>query len=134
LQGAIRLIIDGDPVPWKAHGGYGRRSFNPRWKEKEYFQHKIEEQYDGPLISSAVSLDTIFYVSIPKSASKKKRELMLSGGIRPTKRPDATNMRKFTEDCLNGTVLEDDSQVVNGCLQKWYSETPRTEIIVVALV
>ena len=64
------------------------------------------------------------YFSIPKSASKKKRAAMLTGDIRPTKRPDADNVLKCM-DALNGIAFRDDSQIVRATIDKYYDAAPR---------
>lgn len=50
---------------------------------------------------------------------------MLEGKIRPTTRPDRTNFCKLAEDILNGIMYLDDSQIVGGSVEKWYSDNPR---------
>lgn len=69
-----------------------------------------------------------FYFPIPKSTSKKNKELMRSGKIRPTKKPDVDNCVKAILDALNGLAYHDDSQVVEVEALKFYSEEPRVEI------
>ena len=126
----IEIVIPGTPIPWKSHGGYGRKSYDPRYLEKQTFREIIRDQYQGELIDYAIDLDTIFYLQIPASVSQKTKEKMLSGEIRPTKRPDGTNMRKLYEDCLKKTVITDDSIVVGGRTEKWYGVNPRTILMI----
>lgn len=70
------------------------------------------------------------YYSIPKSASKKKRALMLEGSIRPTKKPDMDNVLKVVADSLNQVAYKDDTQIVDAQCRKFYSEEPRIEVII----
>jgi Holliday junction resolvase RusA-like endonuclease len=125
----ILLQVDGIPVPWAAHQGFGRRAFNPRMKERMQAQWQIKAQYNqkqplcGPLWA-----EFIFHIPIPKATSKAKRIQMLAGMIFPYTRPDRTNYLKFIEDCLNGIVISDDAQIVAGPVTKIYSETPKTII------
>ena len=56
----------------------------------------------------------------PESASKKKKLEMISGKIRPTKRPDADNVLKAIADSLNGLAYHDDAQVVEMQATKVY--------------
>lgn len=72
------------------------------------------------------------YFSIPKSASKKKRAAMLTGEIRPTKRPDADNVLKCM-DALNGIAYRDDSQVVRAIVDKYYDTAPRLIVTITEL-
>ena len=51
-------------------------------------------------------------MTIPASASAKKRAAMADGSIRPTKRPDLDQFVKAALDGMNGVVYRDDSQVV----------------------
>lgn len=68
------------------------------------------------------------YYSIPKSVSKKKRESMLCGIIRPTKKPDCDNISKVICDSLNKIAFRDDSAIVHLLVKKFYGETPRVEV------
>lgn len=70
---------------------------------------------------------TAFY-QIPKSASKKKSDVMLSGEIRPTKKPDLSNVIKCVEDALNGVAYGDDSQIVWLMGEKYYSNIPCVKV------
>src|SRR5579859_7626013 len=127
----INLTIPGIPIPWKSHAGYGRRSYNPRFKEKQFAQYYIKEQWEEfaiGIITGAVAVHFLFHMPIPTSTSKKKKVEMLDGTIPHTKRPDCTNMQKFYEDCLKGIVILDDSLVKSVSSDKIYSEEPRTTI------
>lgn len=65
---------------------------------------------------------------IPKSASKKRAEMMRSGAIMHTQRPDADNIAKAVLDALNGLAYHDDAQVCELSVSKAYSDSPATEI------
>ena len=69
------------------------------------------------------------YFPIPKSTSKKKHQQMVDGEIRHTKKCDADNLAKAILDALNGIAFYDDSQVCELLVYKYYSDTPRVEII-----
>lgn len=75
-----------------------------------------------------LAMEIIAYQGIPKSASKKKQELMRQGAIRPTKKPDWDNIAKIVCDALNETAYPDDRQIVSAELSKYYSHSPRVEI------
>ncbi len=70
------------------------------------------------------------YYSIPSSASKKKRRMMIEKEIRPTKKPDADNIIKVVADSLNQVAYRDDSQIVDTMIRKYYSEQPRIEVVI----
>ena len=126
----IQLEIEGIPVSWKSHAGFGRRSFNPRFREKDYVTYHIKKQYSLPPIQGPVFITYDFYFPIPRSTSKVKRSKMLKDELSHIKRPDASNCIKFYEDCLKTIVIEDDSQVVEMIAKKHYSDHPRTYIII----
>lgn len=53
---------------------------------------------------------------------------MLTGEIRPTKKPDWDNIGKVVCDALNKIAYDDDSCIVDGAVHKWYSEEPRVVV------
>ena len=115
------------PVPWKAHGGTGRRAFNPRYVEKEFYQFHIKRQYTHNLpIVIAVAVEADFYFPVPVGTSKVKTEKMLSRRIHHIKRPDLDNCCKFLLDCIKEIVIKDDSQVISLLANKLYSDKSRT--------
>lgn len=61
---------------------------------------------------------------IPKRTSKRQREQMLEGIMLPIVRPDIDNIYKAVLDALNGVAYDDDKQVVEGEMRKYYGEKP----------
>ena len=59
---------------------------------------------------------------IIKSASKKDKARMLSGELKPTKKPDADNIVKIICDALNNIAYKDDTQIVELEFKKAYGE------------
>lgn len=86
--------------------------------------------YGQTMLDGELDIDVKLFFQIPKSASKKKQELMELGKIRPTKRPDIDNCLKIITDALNGIAYKDDSQIVQATVSKYYSNTPRAEVII----
>ncbi len=72
----------------------------------------------------------IAYYPIAKSTSKKKRQQMLAGLIRPTKKPDLDNVIKSILDALNKVAYHDDTQIVSLSMEKFYSDSPRVEVTI----
>lgn len=68
------------------------------------------------------------YFEIPKSTSKKKKDLMLKNILRPTKKPDMDNIIKIIADALNKIAYYDDKQIIECSIRKYYSYKPRVEI------
>ncbi|WP_353096194.1 RusA family crossover junction endodeoxyribonuclease [Tissierella praeacuta] len=90
----------------------------------------IEQYKDADLLGGDLSVTINFYFPIPKSTSKKNRELMLKGEIRHNKRPDIDNCIKSITDALNNIAYKDDGQIVQIIASKVYSEEPRTEVCI----
>ena len=55
---------------------------------------------------------------------------MLEGEIRHTKKPDAENVSKSILDALNKLAYDDDSNIVELHIEKWYSDSPRAEVFI----
>ena len=62
--------------------------------------------------------------TIPKSKSKRDKARMLSGELRPTKKPDCDNIVKIICDALNGIAYPDDKQITDASIQKVYGDVP----------
>lgn len=130
----IHLVIDGLPVSWKAHAGYGRKSFNPRFREKEFYQWQIKSQWNkGEPFRGPVHLEMDYHLPVPVGSSKIRKQQMLANIIRHTKRPDLDNFDKFLSDCLIGIVIEDDSQICEKSCKKIYSEHSQTIVRILLL-
>jgi Holliday junction resolvase RusA-like endonuclease len=71
------------------------------------------------------------YYSIPKSTSKKDRELIKQGLKKPTKKPDIDNIAKIILDSLNGIAYKDDTQVVSLTVHKiYYGNEPFVDVFI----
>lgn len=81
----------------------------------------------------ALAIDIMAHFPIPKSVSKKKADMMRSGKIRPTKKPDIDNCIKSICDALNGIAYYDDAQIVEVTVWKFYSDEPKAEITIRAV-
>ena len=73
------------------------------------------------------------YYSVPKSTSKKRRASMISGDIRPMKKPDLDNVIKIIADSLNNVAYKDDTQIVTCKCYKYYSDEPKVVVTIVEL-
>lgn len=128
-------IVPGEPVPQGRPRFSVRnnhvRAHDPRKNVnyKAYIQLiAAESKPDAPVVVP-VRLGLKIYRSIPKSWSKKRKASADAGQIRPTTKPDISNVLKGVEDALNGIWYHDDSQIVEyGEIGKWYSTCPRIEI------
>ena len=79
----------------------------------------------------AIKMIVNIYVEVPKSTRKLSREAMLLGFIRPTvKNGDVDNLFKAITDALNGVAYDDDSQIVDAQIRKFYGKQARAEITI----
>lgn len=89
---------------------------------------KGAQQMAGPC-----AVEVLAHFSIPKRASKSKRDAMLAGAIRPTKKPDGDNILKAVCDGINGVVWSDDVQAVDSRVVKLYGSKPGVHVMVASL-
>ena len=82
------------------------------------------------LLEGSLQAEIICYYSIPKSASKNKKEQMRRNISRPTKTPDADNVAKAVLDALNKTAFDDDKQIVELIVHKYYGDTPLVKLLI----
>lgn len=78
-----------------------------------------EIPFQGPL-----RLSLNIFLPIPKSKPVKWKRAAEYGGIRPTTKPDISNVVKHLEDVMNGTFFADDRQIVTLVVRKFYAEIP----------
>ena len=132
----IEFTIPGAPRgkgrPRFARTGKYVRTYTP--KDTASYENLItlefERQCPGAFLEKEVPIrmEVLAYYQIPKSASKSKKESMLRGKMRPTKKPDSSNVVKAIEDALNGIAYHDDAQIVETIIRRWYGEVPRVEV------
>jgi len=125
------IRIDGDPKgkdrPRFARG----HTYTPK-PTKDYEKKVVEAFKDvyNDMLDGALEVSIDVYYKPTKSTSKKDRLLMLGGHIRPAKKPDADNIAKIILDALNGHAYEDDKQVVELTVKKFYAETAHTDVYI----
>ena len=126
----LTFEIIGNPVPQKQTKFIRStgRAYNPSKKDLEAIQRKVRPFAPKDPLTCALSMQIYFYLPIPASTSKKKRELMLRGRVRHIKKPDADNLAYLVTNALKNIVYHDDSQIDWFSVQKFYSDQPRTII------
>ncbi len=133
----MKIVVPGKPIAKKRPRFFRRGNFvgtyNSQETEEGRWLHSAQSQVEYKVIVFPIQVIMDFYLPIPKSTSKKKRQEMLIGNERPVKKPDIDNLEKFCLDCLNGVAWDDDCQVVKMVSEKHYSDNPRTEIEIVEI-
>ena len=138
----IHITIPGRPIA-KARPRFFRRgafvgTYNPQETEEGRWQVSatVQLQAQDPDYRSnrPIRLECLFYMPIPESWSKKRKEdlggLLAGFGKGHTTKPDLNNLIKWVEDCLNGIAWKDDSQVYQITAEKRYDTEPRTEVYI----
>jgi len=134
----IHFVVPGKPFgkqrPRVACRGKFRKAYTP--DETIAYENLVKLFYtqvaNGEMFpeDAELEIEIMAYYEIPKAASKVKREKMLSGEIRPTKRPDIDNVAKAIYDSLNKVAYHDDAAIVESRIMKFYSCNPRVEVII----
>lgn len=123
--------IKGQPRPRACKAGNHIRLYDPEcsvnYKNlvKECCLRALEEAgipYPVHLSDQGFTVHIDANFAIPKSFSKKKREMANGGAIKVTKKPDADNIGKIICDSLNDVLWYDDSQVTSLSINKQYGE------------
>lgn len=124
----MKLIIPLAPVAKSRPHFSNGHAYTPR-KTREYEDavRLIAQAAKIRAITGEISMTVYFYMPIPKSWSNAKKQRAESEEIRPTTKPDLSNLVKAIEDALNGIAYKDDSQIVKLTAEKYYG-VPRTEI------
>jgi Holliday junction resolvase RusA-like endonuclease len=131
----ISLKLYGDPVPQKrprfARRGNFVHTYDEQAKMKEGYKWQLKSQYREDLLSVPLLVDITFFMPIPESTSKARKTEMIRGKYYHMKRPDLDNLEKFLLDCLIGTVIEDDSIIVEVRKRKIYCSKSGTELMII---
>lgn len=128
------MVIEGEAVPQgrpriTTAGGFPRAYDPPKSRDyKAKVRAEAAKAAPRTPLEGPVVLEIIVNRKIPKSWSKKKQEDAFYGRVRPTSKPDLTNLIKGIEDALNGVWYVDDSQIIEEHLYKTYSTRPRVKI------
>lgn len=135
----IVLIIDGNPFgkqrPRVVRTGKGAsRAFtSEKTMQYESYVKVLYRRKYGRHTSfkedDELHLDIKAYYEIAKSTPKYLKEMMLTGVVKPTKKPDVDNIIKIIADSLNEVAYKDDKQIVACSCQKFYASNPRVELV-----
>jgi len=137
IDNTYSLIIPGKPMgkqrPRFSSFGKFTKVYTPKEtldKEKEIKKLFLQKYPKHDTIESAIKVEVIAYMYIPKSTSKKKKQMMLNDDIKSIIKPDVDNIAKLILDALNGLAFKDDKQIVELVCYKRYSDEPRSEITI----
>lgn len=129
----VKITLPVTPVPKgrpKTTIRYGRAViYTPEktLKFEKLVRHHLVAQ-GVKVIKNPVKMNVKFHMPIPKSWTKKKKNLAICGKLKHTTTPDIDNLEKAVMDAMNGFVYSDDKLVFSKYSEKLYSENPRIEL------
>ena len=133
---SVSFIVPGHPFGKQTSKStkHGRRHYTPQETvryENLVMMQAMQAMQGRPPVDIDVGLMFVAVFPVPDSWSAKKRAAALAGDIRPTKKPDLSNIQKALEDGMNAVVFKDDSQITeSGGSKKIYGETPCVKVCV----
>lgn len=124
-----KIIIDSEPLPQPRPRVTKWGVFDPIREKKLWWKSIIAQQFTE-MLECPVQIEFIFYLKIPKSFSKKKRQQIIDGNIQHISKPDIDNLIIGMLNCMTDVVYKDDNQVYKLISEKKYSNNPRCEIFI----
>jgi len=122
----IYLLPKGTPRPRSGKFGFYVKGAKDN---KEYFERYLSELGDElPLIKTPSIFTCKSFLPTPSSMNKVEKLLAEEGFIRPTSKPDWDNLAKTYCDMIQGYTVYDDSLIIKGVSEKYYSLKPRIEL------
>ena len=128
----IKFTVPGIPVAKGRPRVTRTHTYTPQ-KTKDYeelVKWSFKSAYKDKPLEGPVRIDILLFMYIPKKVSKKRRAMKEAREILPIKQPDWDNMAKSITDALNKLAYQDDNQIVEAHVYKYYSTNPRAEIII----
>ena len=139
------IEIPGPPIPKARHRSFMLKGHIAQYDPQREVKEKVRAQMlaqvtdifnsedkavvlDGTAVLRAetykVHID--FFLPFPRFKNKTDEHRLLWGIEKVVSKPDVDNLAKFYLDCANGTLFEDDKQIVELHVRKIYSVNPRT--------
>ena len=133
----FKFTVPGKPMGKQRPKATSKGRFTKVYTPKETISYEnlviamFQQTYPNakPLEGEVRGCIKAFY-PIPQSVSKKRKQAMLEGMIRPQIKPDLDNIEKIVYDALNGIAYTDDSHITEMTISKHYSVSPRVEITI----
>ena len=135
----FKLTLHGEPKAWQRHrastnGSTGKTFFyDPNTSIKSILSLHLKEELpeDFKLVEGPLEVTVISYKSLPKCLETGWKRLLVNlGYYRPISKPDVDNYAKLVMDTFNKVFYVDDNQITDLISRKFFSDTPRTEIII----
>lgn len=117
------IVIDGEPVA-KARPRFTRTGQVYTPEKSRRYERLVHDTFKGKPFQGAIYVKIEAYLKKPK----------INKSPFPTKKPDIDNIVKSILDGLNGKAWEDDKQVVKLTASKYWSDSPRVEVMIKEVV
>lgn len=96
---------------------------------KKFFKEFISDQ-NVTIITTPIKFECRTYFPIPSSMNNIEKICAEMGLIRPISKPDWDNVAKTYCDMITNLLIYDDSLIIDGRCEKYYSVKPRIEIVI----
>lgn len=124
LDFTIFILPKGTPRPRSGKFGFYVKGASDH---KKFFR-EFTKNKELPIISTPTRFYATVYLPIPNSMNPVEKILCEMGFGSPIAKPDWDNLAKTYCDMIQDIILDDDSLIVKGVLEKRYSLKPRIEI------
>lgn len=132
----IKIIIPGEPRSLQRHRttmcNGQQRQYDPQSKEKMVTKSLLlveKQTKNWPEMQGILGYDikiNFFCYRRPSQRNLSEEELIK---IQHIQKPDLDNLLKYILDCGNKILWHDDAEIYKIVTEKFWSKTPRTEII-----
>lgn len=135
---SIKFTVPGEPKG-KGRPRFGKSGVTHTPTQTVNYETLVKMEYQSKYGTfrfpddAPIDARLMVYYPIPKSASKKKQEMMRNHQLRPMKKPDLDNVCKMILDALNYIAYRDDTQIVDCQIRKFYSDNPRVVVTLTEL-
>lgn len=126
--------ILGRPISWERPAQAKYRRYDAQKNEKFVIGTQLKQQHQEhglDVITGPIAINIAFYFPIVGSGSLITRQRKLNSKY--SIKPDIDNLTKFYLDTANGLLFKDDAQIVFLICRKYYSDNPRTDILLMPL-
>lgn len=128
LSYTIYLVPKGTPRP---RSGRGNHFYVKGASDNKRFFKEFYARWNTSIhIKTACRVDCKSYLPIPSAMKRYEQVLAELGLIRPLSKPDFDNLVKAYCDMIQGIILKDDSLIIGGSSDKFYSVKPRIEFTI----
>lgn len=134
----IYITIPIEPKP-QSRPRFRRNGMPYELKEMKEYRNEVTRQCKLQLkdcfeMLSDMPIKAIvtFYITPPKYISKvaKNEQALDNEVLRVYRKPDIDNYVKAIFDSMSGVVFKDDGMIASMVVEKFYSNNPRTEILI----